>query len=81
MGQFLKKSFLVSLAAMLVFSLSLPAYAANRSGSHRVGGTNSHGKGSHYSGGNFIEQTSKNVHSLKSLCINNEVKKSPDCLS
>jgi hypothetical protein len=31
--------------------LSITSEAANRKGSHRVGGYNSHGKGSHYVGG------------------------------
>ena len=38
---------LVGLLASSVVSVE----AANRKGSHRVGGYNSHGKGSHYVGG------------------------------
>ena len=34
-----------------LISISFLAEAANRKGSHRVGGYNSHGKGSHYVGG------------------------------
>lgn len=44
----------LSAALALAFALSLVASAADargRSGSHRVGGYNSHGKGSHYYGG------------------------------
>lgn len=39
-------------AAMLVLAISIAdASARGRTGSHRVGGYNSHGKGSHYVGG------------------------------
>lgn len=44
----MKKSIVVLLALILVSSNS---FAANRKGSHRVGGYNSSGKGSHYVGG------------------------------
>ena len=57
MKNLLKKLLFVCLAAVFVFSLFVtPAEARNRTGSHRVGGTNSHGKGSHYVGGHFTEQ-------------------------
>ena len=45
----MKKLMLLLLAVMLLVSAF--ADAANRKGSHRVGGYNSHGKGSHYVGG------------------------------
>ena len=41
---------LAVVCALLMVTSSL-AEAANRKGSHRVGGYNSHGKGSHYVGG------------------------------
>jgi len=37
--------------AISAMVLASAAEAANRKGSHRVGGYNSHGKGSHYVGG------------------------------
>jgi len=47
------KSLLVAFVALFVGSLVLSsvADARGRTGSHRVGGYNSHGKGSHYYGG------------------------------
>jgi hypothetical protein len=45
----MKKILTVLLFALL--SASLISEAANRKGSHRVVGYNSHGKGSHYVGG------------------------------
>ena len=45
----MKNTIFIMLVAMLLVS-SL-ADAANRKGSHRVGGHNSYGKGSHYIGG------------------------------
>ena len=44
------KKLLAALCVFLMVTSSL-AEAANRKGSHRVGGYNSHGKGSHYVGG------------------------------
>ncbi len=41
----------LSLLAVSSLVISAPADARNRKYSHRVGGYNSHGKGSHYSGG------------------------------
>jgi len=41
---------IISIVCIFVLASSI-AEAANRTGSHRVGGTNSHGKGSHYVGG------------------------------
>jgi len=38
-------------AFFMTISLPTNAEAKGRKGSHRVGGTNSHGKGSHYVGG------------------------------
>jgi hypothetical protein len=38
-------------AIFVIAMLVADADARGRSGSHRVGGTNSHGKGSHYWGG------------------------------
>ena len=48
----MKKTIAV-LAATLAFAsvLATAADARGRTGSHRVGGYNSHGKGSHYYGG------------------------------
>ena len=42
---------LLSFLCILLVLLSSLSEAANRKGSHRVGGTNSHGKHSHYIGG------------------------------
>jgi hypothetical protein len=42
---------LLTFATLVVFFGSLISEAANRKGSHRLGGYNSHGKGSHYVGG------------------------------
>ncbi|GAB3357967.1 MULTISPECIES: hypothetical protein [Giesbergeria] len=47
----MKKTISVLTAMAMLLGLALDAGAANRKGSHRVGGTNSHGKGSHYIGG------------------------------
>lgn len=48
----MKKAFAVFAAALtLATVLATAVEARGRSGSHRVGGTNSHGKGSHYVGG------------------------------
>ena len=44
------KKFILILLVFVVASSSI-AEAANRKGSHRVGGTSSHGKHSHYVGG------------------------------
>lgn len=43
-------TFFVALLAMSTLVINT-ADARGRSGSHRVGGSNSHGKGSHYYGG------------------------------
>ncbi|MGD0026122.1 MAG: hypothetical protein ABSC37_16145 [Xanthobacteraceae bacterium] len=49
--RYLKPTILV-LAAILVVAISIAdCQARGRIGSHRVGGYNSHGKGSHYFGG------------------------------
>jgi hypothetical protein len=49
--RFLKPVILV-LAAIMVIAVSITdCQARGRTGSHRVGGYNSHGKGSHYIGG------------------------------
>jgi hypothetical protein len=46
------KKIWVALTALFVFvMLVADADARGRTGSYRVGGTNSHGKGSHYVGG------------------------------
>ncbi len=42
---------LLSIICIMLIVASSIAEAANRKGSHRVGGYNSHGKGSHYVGG------------------------------
>ena len=42
---------LLTFIVLVLVSTSLLSEAANRKGSHRVGGYNSHGKGSHYVGG------------------------------
>jgi hypothetical protein len=42
---------ILTLIVLVFLSVSLMSEAANRKGSHCVGGTNSHGKGSHYIGG------------------------------
>lgn len=42
---------LILIILVIVGLTSSFADAANRKGSHRVGGYNSHGKGSHYVGG------------------------------
>ena len=42
---------LLAVVCALLMVTSFLAEAANRKGSHRVGGYNSHGKGSHYVGG------------------------------
>ena len=48
----MKKTFAVLAAALALASVvATAAEAGGRTGSHRVGGTNSHGKGSHYYGG------------------------------
>lgn len=48
----MKKTFAVAATALMLASvLATAADARGRSGSHRVGGYNSHGKGSHYVGG------------------------------
>ncbi|MCX6793441.1 MAG: hypothetical protein NTY12_05510 [Candidatus Falkowbacteria bacterium] len=49
----MKKLFIfVLISAVLTFGLSIHnAEARARYGSHRIGGYNSHGKGSHYIGG------------------------------
>lgn len=53
----LKTLVFLCLTVVLVSSFFVtPAEARNRTGSHRVGGTNSHGKGSHYVGGHFADQ-------------------------
>lgn len=46
-----RTSVLFLLVSLIVGAIVSDAYARGRSGSHRVGGTNSHGKGSHYVGG------------------------------
>ena len=48
-GYSMKK--LLSIICIVLIVASSLAEAANRKGSHRVGGYNSHGKGSHYVGG------------------------------
>lgn len=47
------KQFAIALVIALISSLALSAIAEarGRTGSHRSGGYNSHGKGSHYYGG------------------------------
>ncbi len=48
----MKKQFLILTTILaLIVSLNLDVQARGRRGSHRVGGYNSHGKGSHYVGG------------------------------
>ncbi|MCF4125191.1 hypothetical protein [Methylobacterium sp. SyP6R] len=49
----MKKVFTVCALALTIASVlgTVAAEARGRSGSHRVGGSNSHGKGSHYVGG------------------------------
>lgn len=48
----MSKILTVATAALVLASvLATAADARGRSGSHRVGGSNSHGKGSHYVGG------------------------------
>jgi hypothetical protein len=48
----MKKTFAIAAAALTLASvLATAADARGRTGSHRVGGYNSHGKGSHYYGG------------------------------
>ena len=47
----MKKVFLGFIALAVVFFMISQADARGRTGSHRVGGYNSHGKGSHYVGG------------------------------
>ena len=48
----MKKAFAALSAALVIASVfATAADARGRTGSHRVGGTNSHGKGSHYYGG------------------------------
>ena len=42
---------LLSIIFIVLIVASSLSEAANRKGSHRVGGYNSHGKGSHYVGG------------------------------
>ena len=42
---------LLSIICIILIVASSFAEAANRTGSHRVGGTNSYGKHSHYVGG------------------------------
>ena len=41
----------LAVLVLALFVVSTAAEARGRRGSHRVGGTNSHGKGSHYVGG------------------------------
>lgn len=41
----------LAVAALTVLAVAPSVEARGRLGSHRVGGTNSHGKGSHYVGG------------------------------
>lgn len=45
----MKRVLVLITLSLMVFSFN--SEAANRTGSHRVGGTNSHGKHSHYVGG------------------------------
>lgn len=48
----MKKAFAVVAAALTLATIVATAVEARgRTGSHRIGGTNSHGKGSHYVGG------------------------------
>lgn len=47
----MKKMSLLALAIVFMLIIAQTAEARGRRGSHRVGGTNSHGKGSHYVGG------------------------------
>jgi hypothetical protein len=48
----MKKTFAIAAAASVLASvIATAADARGRSGSHRVGGYSSHGKGSHYVGG------------------------------
>ena len=80
MSNHFKNIVTVCFAFLFVFCVFVsPSYAANRQGSHRVGGTTSHGKGSHYSGGHFIEQVSSNVTKPIHFCIN--VRQSSDCMN
>jgi hypothetical protein len=59
MHKYLKNFIALCFAFLFVFCVAVtPSDAANRKGSHRVGGTNGHGKGSHYEGGKFIPQKS-----------------------
>ena len=48
----MKKLSILTVVIITLFIISGTAYARGRKGSHRVGGYNSHGKGSHYVGGN-----------------------------
>jgi hypothetical protein len=47
----MKKLGLIAAAIFVIVTLIADADARGRTGSHRVGGYNSHGKGSHYVGG------------------------------
>jgi len=46
----------VLMVGLLAITVTAPAYARGRYGSHRVGGYTSHGKGSHYVGG-YVRHT------------------------
>lgn len=47
----MRKTISILTAMAMLLGMALDVSAANRKGSHRVGGTNGHGKGSHYIGG------------------------------
>ncbi len=47
----MKRTITLAIIAATFLVITLDASAGGRKGSHRVGGTNSHGKGSHYVGG------------------------------
>jgi len=50
-GSAMKKLTAIIMAVAVGIAFVGEACAKGRTGSHRVGGTNSHGKGSHYVGG------------------------------
>lgn len=47
----MKKAFAIIAASLALATVVATAAEAGRKGSHRIGGYNSHGKGSHYVGG------------------------------
>ncbi len=59
MHKYLKNFLVICVAFLFILCVAVtPSDAANRKGSHRVGGTNGHGKGGHYEGGKLVQRNS-----------------------